>query len=534
MAEDLLLKTALIYRKKGFSVMPVKKDKKPYLKEWKPYQTEIATEEQIKKWWQKWPHANIGIITGKLSNLTVIDLDSEKAYQDFQKKYLSDSYQTPIAKSPKGYHLYCNFFEGLSNKTRILDEIDIRSEGGYIIAPPSSNGTGSKYKWIVKALKSDIPISFINICTVPSVPSIYRKGVVTSRQMSSNVVMFENGRRDEDLFHTANCLVKGFMPENEIRQVLEKLIISWGEKPSQAWINSKVESALKRDDDRSKSFAEEMREFILSSFGVIKSSDCLQMSSSVVTRADKKNLSKILSRLCDEGIIERYGDRNGQFRRIENKFKTIQLDSLDEGSLFDIRLPFGIEQYLEIMPKDLIVFAGVPNAGKTAIMLETCRLNMRRYKCFYFSSEMGAHNCKRRISKHDSCTDWPFEFVDDFPNFVDIIQPDNINFIDYIEETEGEAYRIPGLLAKIQRKLKNGIAVVALQKNPDKEYAIGGHQTKAKPALYCTIDSDYPGAVIRIVKAKNYREENPNGYMMRFKIVKGIILIPEGTWRPEV
>jgi len=228
------------------------------------------------------------------------------------------------------------------------------------------------------------------------------------------------------------------------------------------------------------------------------------------------------------------GDRNGCFRKIETRFESINLSDIEDGDMFDIRLPFGMEKFIDIMPKDLIVFAGVPNAGKTALMLEVLRLNMRRHNCWYFSSEMGRHNCKKRLAKHKDTDTWNFRFVDDFPNFVDIIQPDDINFIDYIEEHEGEAYKIPGMLAKIQRKLKNGIAVVALQKNPEKDYAVGGQQTKAKPALFCTIDPNYPGAVLKIVKCKNYKDENPNGYVMDFKIVNGINLLPGGVWQPEV
>ena len=58
--------------------------------------------------------------------------------------------------------------------------------------------------------------------------------------------MFEFGRSDEDLFHTANCLVKGRMPDGEIRQVLENLIRSWSEDPDPKWIDAKAESTLKR------------------------------------------------------------------------------------------------------------------------------------------------------------------------------------------------------------------------------------------------------------------------------------------------
>ena len=74
--------------------------------------------------------------------------------------------------------------------------------------------------------------------------------------------MFGFGRRDEDLFHTANCFVKGGMPDGEIRQVLENLILSWGEDPDPKWIGAKVESALKRSARREGKIAAEVKDWV--------------------------------------------------------------------------------------------------------------------------------------------------------------------------------------------------------------------------------------------------------------------------------
>jgi len=81
------LKEALSYCKRGYSVIPIKpKGKKP-LVEWTEYQTRIATEKKMKKWWKKWPDANVGIVTGNISGLVVIDCDSKGAVKRFMKDY---------------------------------------------------------------------------------------------------------------------------------------------------------------------------------------------------------------------------------------------------------------------------------------------------------------------------------------------------------------------------------------------------------------------------------------------------------------
>jgi len=71
-----LLEAALKYREESRSVILVSESKKPLVR-WDSYRREKASPEQIKSWWQKWPGAGIGIITGAISGLTVIDIDSE-------------------------------------------------------------------------------------------------------------------------------------------------------------------------------------------------------------------------------------------------------------------------------------------------------------------------------------------------------------------------------------------------------------------------------------------------------------------------
>jgi putative DNA primase/helicase len=61
-----MLDEALRYSKMNLSVIPVGKDKRP-LFSWKEYQDRLATEDEIKTWWTKYPEANIGIVTGKIS-----------------------------------------------------------------------------------------------------------------------------------------------------------------------------------------------------------------------------------------------------------------------------------------------------------------------------------------------------------------------------------------------------------------------------------------------------------------------------------
>jgi hypothetical protein len=152
-----LLRTALQYAERGFSIIPIKPDidpeknkalKKPYLFSWIEYQKRRATPDEIRQWWQKWPKAMIGIVTGEISGVFVIDCDTKEGYEAIQN-LLPDSLITPIARSPRGWHLYFHYTKDckLTNQTRIIPGVDSRGDGGYIVAPPSRNDNGEAYAW---------------------------------------------------------------------------------------------------------------------------------------------------------------------------------------------------------------------------------------------------------------------------------------------------------------------------------------------------------------------------------------------------
>ena len=121
--------------------------KKPLLA-WTEYQKRLPTKEEVNHWFNTNPDANIGIVTGAVSNLVVFDLDSERAleYAEEQGGFPED---TVKVKSGKGYHVYMRhpgFY--VNNKVNLALTIDIRADGGLIAAPPSMHGSGHQYQWV--------------------------------------------------------------------------------------------------------------------------------------------------------------------------------------------------------------------------------------------------------------------------------------------------------------------------------------------------------------------------------------------------
>jgi hypothetical protein len=287
------------------------------------------------------------------------------------------------------------------------------------------------------------------------------------------------------------------------------------------------------ENKREISLSQEIREFVLSSNGVFLSSDvvkCCQVSS----RREHQHVSKTLSRLADEGLIERYGKKNGCFRRIDKECEKLDW-AKSEGEAVDLKLPFSLNNMVEIHPKNMIVIAGMANSGKTAVLLNIVALNLDRFKgaLYYFSSEMGERELKKRIEGFGIGYDpWKVcEFYERSDFFADIINPDGINIIDYFEISDN-FYKIGEDFKKINDKLNKGVAIIALQKNPDKKIGRGGTFSIEKPRLYLALDEQGDHSVIEIIKAKNYITDfNPKGYTKRFKITnKGSGLLELGNW----
>jgi hypothetical protein len=140
-----VLKAALAYLDLGWSVMPIQPDnKKPYV-EWLPLQKERVEPYEAEGWWLQYPKANVGIITGSISGLVVFDLDKQEA----KDKMISEGMPiTPVARTSKGNHVYMKYPTiSVGNKSDQKIGMDIRGEGGYVVAPPSVHETGFIYEW---------------------------------------------------------------------------------------------------------------------------------------------------------------------------------------------------------------------------------------------------------------------------------------------------------------------------------------------------------------------------------------------------
>lgn len=528
-----ILEAALEYEKKGMSVIPVSFDKKPLIK-WEGHQKVRATPDIIQKWWEKYPKANIGIVTGSISNLLVIDCDTAEAIQRIQD-VIPDSLSVPCETTPRGgMHFFFAHSEGFVNRARVLEGIDIRTSGGYVAVAPSVNGNGKHWEWVTSVLDVDPPKIALAVKDIlnNAFSLLYRESSKDSRQvssLSSSVAkMFTEGRRDEDLFSVANSLIKDNWSSSEVSEVIDILARNCIPSFSPNEASEKIKSALQRAERRDRNLVQEVKEWLELSPGVVFLSSsvakCLHLSS----REDDKNLSKVLKRFVDQGLIEKYGNMRGSFRSKDAEINEINWESCDD-TVVDVRWPFELDKLYLTLPKNIIVIAGSPDSGKTAFCLNFAMLNMEKHPIKYFSSEMGALELKVRLKKFGiPFNKWQqVKFIERSLNFADVIEPDGINIVDYIEVPE-EAWKIATPINEIFRKLNKGICIIALQKPRGRDVARGGESTLDRPRLYLSMGSGQ----IKIVKCKNWANEdkNPNGLSLEYKIVQGCKFIQSSEW----
>lgn len=155
-----MLDYALSYAKLGFAVAPLKaRSKGEFITE---HGFNDATKDfnQIIRWWTRYPNANIAIATGIKSNLLVLDFDRNDntgvygadTLRDYQLEF-GELKETAIAISGSGgiHYYYRTNLEFESTVKLYGSLIDIRAEGGCIVAPPSVHPNGKNYLWEVSS-----------------------------------------------------------------------------------------------------------------------------------------------------------------------------------------------------------------------------------------------------------------------------------------------------------------------------------------------------------------------------------------------
>ncbi len=203
---DSTLQAALAFAETGWAVLPVAANGKRPLSGHGVHDASVE-EPQIRRWWLRWPDANVGIATGAPSGLVVVDVDLERGGAESLQILTCAGRELPPSLRAEtgggGFHLFYRQPAGvavpntagrLPNVSEPLPGIDLRGDGGYVVAPPSVHASGRTYRWSLGANQAPGPAAPLAVAPT-SVASSRRRRPVAGRRGRARTVMPRWSRR---------------------------------------------------------------------------------------------------------------------------------------------------------------------------------------------------------------------------------------------------------------------------------------------------------------------------------------------------
>jgi hypothetical protein len=171
-----ILLAALDYLRRGFSVIPIRPGtKKCALPRWKEYQSRLASEAEVNRWFTEHPDWQLGIVLGEVSGGVVVgDFDDMAEHDRWAEEYPECAATLPTVVTARGRHVYCRSADTRSHK---VTGGEIRGDGNYVLAPPSKHPAGADYAWMIPLPgDGDVPeVDLVETGLLPPPPKKSRK-----------------------------------------------------------------------------------------------------------------------------------------------------------------------------------------------------------------------------------------------------------------------------------------------------------------------------------------------------------------------
>ncbi len=396
---------ALEYVDMGFSVIPIKKGEKIPLIEWASYQQRQPTREEVETWFTDFPDAQIALVTGMVSGVAVVDADGPVGVK-WMKSILPAT--SVYAKTAKGWHAFYKMTNLIGNKTRVVPEIDVRGQGGYVLIAPSIHPSGSQYTLTFPIDGqgwedlTEFPYALVqpetkDSITLQPVGEGERNDTlarIVGKYIGKNLSFEEilnlctgwnlsciNPLKQKELELTVTSIFKThyrnhpldyFVPEDKLSSESSessessKLSSFQAEssKEQAAGLNKTTLKELKKD---SRGLNQEIKEWVLEQTGIIKTSD-IDQEFCLRSRKEKNARSFQLNYLKKHGKIASVKNKVGHWRILTNDL--IRQNPLSvKAKPYKIPIPLGTYELVDIYPKNIIIIAGAPNSGKTSFAL---------------------------------------------------------------------------------------------------------------------------------------------------------------------
>lgn len=226
MDETPMLDAALSYARQGLAVFPLmERDKVPAVEGGVKSATTVETV--IMNGWGSRPGMNVGIACGSASGgLVVIDLDvhpeegedGTETLRVWEREHGSLPATATSLTGSGGVHLLYRTNSVVRNSVNKELGVDIRSDGGYIVAPPSVHPNGTRYEF--EDYLQDVPIAQADENVMAFIAHV-QKGVHVDGERFVMPESVGKGERNDKLFRLAcSYQSQGFNDETILYAVL--------------------------------------------------------------------------------------------------------------------------------------------------------------------------------------------------------------------------------------------------------------------------------------------------------------------------
>lgn len=189
---------AIGYAERGWSVLPLShRGKTPATENGvKDATTDV---NRIERWWGRHRDgANIGVATGRVSGIVVVDIDGPEGRESW--KALTDQHGYPFTlaqitgREDGGQQLFFRYPADLELPARIPNRaglrpgIDVRGDGGYVVVPPSVHPSGARYRWEIETEIAELPRWLRKLVVRKARPAVQRpvRDVIASADASDD------------------------------------------------------------------------------------------------------------------------------------------------------------------------------------------------------------------------------------------------------------------------------------------------------------------------------------------------------------
>ena len=208
--------------------------------------------DAIGRWSSKFDRGNIGIATGEASRVAVLDIDGPEGEAELAELLTRSAPlpETLTARTGRGRHVYFSSESPLACR-KIAPHIDLKADGGYVVAPPSLHASGRRYEW----LNADAPLAPVPewVYGAPEVRPAIESPSLDPRLILSGVA---EGARDDTLFRYA-CRLRGLGVDRSEATTLVLVAAANCDPPfEEAQTVRKVEQAWKHQTNEAKRLAE--------------------------------------------------------------------------------------------------------------------------------------------------------------------------------------------------------------------------------------------------------------------------------------